>query len=78
MKGGIMVTETKADKFKRVASRRTQKVLDALRKLGNCSNKGIYHYTNDDVTKIFQAIELETKRIKALYATKSKNNTFSL
>lgn len=72
------VNETKADRFKRVASRRTQKVLDAMRKLGNCSNKGIYNYNDDDVTKIFHAIEQEFKRIKILFTTKSKNNSFSL
>lgn len=72
------VNETKVDRFKRVASRRTQKVLDAMRKLGNCSNKGIYNYNDDDVTKIFHVIEQEFKRIKILFTTKSKNNSFSL
>ena len=48
-------SETKMDKFRRVASRRTQNVLDALRKLGNCSNKGIYEYRSDDVSKAFNA-----------------------
>ncbi|OGW85571.1 MAG: hypothetical protein A2987_01290 [Omnitrophica bacterium RIFCSPLOWO2_01_FULL_45_10] len=75
---GKSINETKVDRFKRVASRRTQNVLDAMRKLGNCSNKGIYNYTDEEVMKIFHAIEQELKRVKILFTTKSKNNTFSL
>ena len=75
---GKSVNETKIDRFKRVASRRTQNVLDAMRKLGNCSNKGIYNYNDEEVTKIFHAIENELKRVRMLFTTKSKNNTFSL
>ncbi len=70
--------ETKTDRFKRIASRRTQNVLEALRKLGNCSNKGTYQYDNDDVRIIFQAIDGELKRIRALFDTKASNNKFSL
>lgn len=72
------IQESKADRFKRIASRRTQNVLEALRKLGNCSNKGIYQYSNDDIEKIFHAIESEIKRIKVLFNAKSSSNKFSL
>jgi hypothetical protein len=73
------VSETKIDRFKRIASRRTQNVLETLRKLGNCSNKGTYQYDNDDVKMIFQAVENELKRIRALFDTKAaENNKFSL
>jgi len=71
-------TETKADRFKRIASKRTEKVLDALRKLGNCSNRGVYSYSNEDVSKIFSAVDSELRRIKVLYNTQSKSNKFSL
>ena len=69
--------ETKMDKFRRVAGRRTQNILDALRKLGNCSNKAIYEYRNDDVSKAFTAIDKELRRVKTLFDTKAKNNKFS-
>ena len=72
------VQETKDQRFKRIAARRTQTVLEALRKLGNCSNKGTYSYSNDDISKIFEAIDLDIKRIKALFSTKTKSNKFSL
>ena len=70
--------ETKTDRFKRIASKRTEKVLDSLRKLGNCSNKGVYSYSDEDVSKIFSAVDSEVKRIKVLFNTKAKSNKFTL
>ena len=72
------IAENKEQRFKRVASKRTEKVLDALRKLGNCSNRGIYGYSNEDVAKIFSAVDSEVKRIKVLFNSKAKSNKFTL
>ena len=72
------INEGKAERFKRVAARRTQNVLDALRKLGNCSNSGIYKYSNEEASKIFSAVDSELRRIKALFNTKDKSNKFTL
>ncbi len=72
------VQETKDQRFKRIAARRTQTVLEALRKLGNCSNKGTYAYSSDDISKIFEAVDSEIKRIKSLFSSKTKSNKFSL
>jgi hypothetical protein len=68
--------ETKTEKFKRIASARTQRILGDLRLLGNCANTGTYNYTEDDVNKIFASIEGELKRIKILY--KKPKTEFSL
>ncbi|MHB8131558.1 MAG: hypothetical protein ACYDEX_21465 [Mobilitalea sp.] len=73
-----MVKEAKEDRFKRIASKRTEKVLDALRKLGNCSNRGIYGYSNEDISKIFYAVDSELKRIKVFFNSKAKSNKFTL
>ncbi len=70
--------ETKEQKFKRIASKRTEKILDALRKLGNCSNTAVYSYSDEDISKIFAAIETELRRIKILYSRKSKTSKFNL
>ena len=43
--------ETKEQRFKRIASKRTENVLEALRRLGNCSNRGIYGFSNEDINK---------------------------
>jgi hypothetical protein len=75
---GSIIKESKEQRFKRIASKRTEKVLDALRKLGNCSNRGIYGYSNEDVSKIFYAVDSEVKRIKVLFNNKAKSNKFTL
>ena len=49
--------ETKQDRFVRIAEARTNKIIDMIRLLGNCSSKSTYEYTKDDVKKIFAAIE---------------------
>jgi hypothetical protein len=59
--------ETKEEKFKRIASARTKKVLEDLRVLGNCANNNTYSYSDDDVNKIFSAIDKEMKRVKSLF-----------
>lgn len=58
-----MATESKRDRFKRLAEKRTTDVLERLRILGNCSNRGQYEYTQEDIQKIFNAIEKVTKAI---------------
>ena len=59
-----MATESKKDRFQRLAEKRTNDVLERLRILGNCSNKGQYEYTQDDIQKIFNTIEKEAKVIR--------------
>ena len=70
--------EDKHDKFRRIATDRTNKVLRKLRILGNCANKSSYEYTDEDVEKMFGAIDRELKRIKTLFNSRAKSETFSL
>ena len=51
--------ETKRDKFIRLAEARTNKIIDMIQLLGNCSNQSQYEYTQKDVSKIFNAIQAE-------------------
>lgn len=51
--------ETKRDKFVRLAEARTNKIIDMVQLLGNCSNTSQYEYSQKDVDKIFKAIQLE-------------------
>ena len=69
--------ESKEERFKRVASLRTQKILNDLRLLGNCANKTIYSYGQEDISKIFGTIDKELRRVKGLF-NKPNNNMFSL
>ena len=58
------VQETKRDKFVRLAEARTNKIIDMIQLLGNCSNQSQYEYTQKDVTKIFNAIQAELDAAK--------------
>lgn len=59
--------ETKNEKFKRIASARTLRILDDLRLLGNCANTGSYIYDEEDISKIFTTVDKELKRVKTLF-----------
>lgn len=69
--------ETRSERFRRVATRRTNEILNRIRILGNCSNKSSYSYTEDDIKKIFSAIEGELRSVKAMFGNRKKN-TFHL
>ena len=60
--------ESKQERFVRIAEARTNKIISMIRLLGNCSNKGNYSYTEEEVKKIFNAIEAELKSAKAKFA----------
>ena len=51
--------ESKEERFIRVAEARTNKIIEMVRLLGNCSNKNNYAYKQTDVKKIFDRIEGE-------------------
>ena len=59
-----MAAESKRDRFIRLAEARTNKLLEMMRLLGNCSSKSNYEYTDEDVRKIFNALEKELKNTK--------------
>ena len=44
--------QSREDRFKRIASNRTNDILDRIRILGNCSNKSSYKYSEDEVKNI--------------------------
>lgn len=81
LKGGLRaMKETKRERFIRLAEARTNKILDMLKLLGNCSNKSNYDYSEDDIKKIFSAIEKETKNAKAKFngSDTQKEDRFTL
>lgn len=68
-----MSNESKKDKFIRVAESRTNKIIDMIKLLGNCANTNVYEYSEEDVKKIFDAIEQELKIAKAKYELDNKS-----
>ncbi len=59
--------ETKSERFARIAENRTNRIIDLIRILGNCSNKANYEYNEEDIQKIFQTIEKELKSVKKTF-----------
>ncbi len=74
----MATVQEKTDRFKRVAENRTNKIIDQIRLLGNCANRSNYEYSEEDVKKIFSAIESELKETKSKYQMKSQNKKFEL
>lgn len=66
--------QTKSERFKRIAGKRTNDILDKIRLLGNCSNRNTYEYSKDEVNKIFNEIEknLKASKLKFLPGEKQR------
>lgn len=66
--------ESKRDRFVRIAESRTNRIIDQLTLLGNCSNRHNYEYTEEDVRKIFSAIEKELRTVKSKFAVSNDSS----
>lgn len=69
-----MKDETNRERFVRIAESRTQKIINMIELLGNCSNPYNYEYTEKDVDKMFGAIEQALKTSKARFNDASKKS----
>jgi len=73
----ISNNETPEERFKRIAAVRTNAVLDRLRILGNLSNRQMYSYSEEDINKIFSAINKQIKEVRIKFNSK-KQEKFKL
>lgn len=73
-----VVGETKSERFKRLATARTNIILNRLRVLGNCANRSSYDYSADEINKIFDAIDRELKKQKNRFSGEEKTENFKL
>jgi len=69
--------ESKAKRFQRVAEKRVENVLKSLRSLSQCSNKRMYEWNDEQLTKICDVINSELQSCKDSYA-KSQPDEFKL
>ena len=69
--------ETPEERFKRVAEARTNAVLNRLRILGNLSNRQMYGYSEEDIKKIFTAIDKQIKEVRVKFNSR-KEKKFKL
>jgi len=69
-------------KFVQLASKRVSKALHDIQLIGNLSNRSNYHYTEEDVAKIFGALNAEIrasrKRFDLAMNSKGNSRQFSL
>lgn len=67
--------ESNRERFVRIAEARTQKIINMIDLLGNCSNPYNYEYTQKDVDKMYGAIEAALKASKARYSEPKRKET---
>ena len=65
--------ETKKDKFKRIASKRVERILNDLELLSNCSNTYTYDFEKEDVDKIFRTLNSSIRRCKESFEKASRS-----
>ena len=67
--------ETRKERFNRLATSRTNEIIDRIRILGNCSNKSTYEYSESEISKIFRAIDNELRETKKKFTSTKKKFT---
>ena len=71
----VQDNESKADKFVRLGEYRVNKVIDAIGRLENLSNRTNYEYTQEQVEAMFSVLESKVAEVKAKFTvTKNKEN----
>lgn len=71
--------EDRGERFRRIASKRTNDILKKIHLLGNCSNRSSYDYTEQEINKIFVRLERELKQAKMRFTyTNTRNRIFEL
>ena len=73
----MTAVEARRERFKRLATARTNVVLKKIQVLGNCSNRQAYEYTEDEIEKIFATIDKYLKSVKSKFHF-SKEEKFKL
>jgi len=57
----------KRERFKRLATYRTNEVIRRLKVLGNCANRSAYDYNRKEVDKIFNVINQKFRETKSKF-----------
>lgn len=74
-----MSSSLKRENFVRLAEGRTKIALDAIRKLGNLSNRHAYDFSDADVKKIAKALRDATSDLEKRFGTPADpSNSFKL
>lgn len=69
-KDGGLTVSTKRDNFVRLAEARVTRAIDAMRVIGNLSNRSNYEYNEEDVKTIINTLQTELTALKAQFKTR--------
>lgn len=59
--------ESRRQRFKRLANKRVNKLLNQLRVLGNLANRSYYDYNEEYINKMFKAVDSQLKSAKGKF-----------
>ncbi len=62
----------KKDNFKRIAEKRTNKVIESISKLQNLTNTSFYEYSYEQIDAIFEEIQKELDNQKRIFENDKK------
>lgn len=74
----VFLSAEKVTKFVTLATKRTNKALVALESIGALSNRGAYTYTDDQVERIFSALQTALDAARDKYSAKVSGGGFAL
>lgn len=66
------IMDNKKDNFKRIAEKRTNKIIESISKLQNLTNTSFYEYTDEQIEAIFEAIQKELDNQKKIFEDDKK------
>ena len=70
------MANVRRERFLKIASNRTNRVLESIRALENCGNTNNYEYTTEEVEKMFNAIQEALDNAKTKFDSSRKKERF--
>lgn len=70
----VIPNESKADRFKRLGTKRLRNVINQMRILGNCASTANYEYTQEQVNLIFMHLDKSIEDLKQAFNPKAKQD----
>ena len=67
MEQWLVTQAEKREKFKDLASKRTDRALEAIERIGNLSNRQLYEWDPAEVRKIIKALRDEIGKVEARF-----------
>lgn len=70
--------DVRHENFLRVAEKRTNKIIEMIKLLGNLNNKSFYDFSDTEIDNIFAAIQKTLDEQHSLFKVKRKGSKFKL